>query len=47
MFQMDLDDEMTDVFFSKLLELEREVRRNLSKKTAEDEHYQQHLNEIQ
>ncbi|XP_014851036.1 PREDICTED: 3-keto-steroid reductase-like [Poecilia mexicana] len=45
--RMDLDDEMTEVFFSKLLELEREVRRNLSKKTADSEHYQQYLNEIQ
>lgn len=45
--RMDLDDEMTDVFFSKLLELEREVRRNLSRKTADDEHHQQYLNEIQ
>uniref|UniRef100_A0A3P9NEK1 3-keto-steroid reductase/17-beta-hydroxysteroid dehydrogenase 7 n=1 Tax=Poecilia reticulata TaxID=8081 RepID=A0A3P9NEK1_POERE len=45
--RMDLDDEMTEVFFSKLLELEKEVRRNLSKKTADSEHYQQYLNEIQ
>ncbi|XP_043989109.1 3-keto-steroid reductase/17-beta-hydroxysteroid dehydrogenase 7-like [Gambusia affinis] len=45
--RMDLDDEMTEVFFSKLLELERDVRRNLSKKTADSEHYQQYLNEIQ
>ncbi|XP_054889257.1 3-keto-steroid reductase/17-beta-hydroxysteroid dehydrogenase 7-like [Poeciliopsis prolifica] len=45
--RMDLDDEMTEVFFSKLLELEREVRRNLSKKTADSKHYQQYLNEIQ
>uniref|UniRef100_A0A3B5LZW4 3-keto-steroid reductase/17-beta-hydroxysteroid dehydrogenase 7 n=1 Tax=Xiphophorus couchianus TaxID=32473 RepID=A0A3B5LZW4_9TELE len=45
--RMDLDDEMTEVFFSKLLELEREVRRNLSKKTTDSEHYQQYLNEIQ
>ncbi|KAM4727826.1 3-keto-steroid reductase/17-beta-hydroxysteroid dehydrogenase 7-like [Anableps anableps] len=45
--RMDLDDEMTEVFFSKLLELETAVRRNLSKKTADGEHYQQYLNEIQ
>ncbi|XP_005814986.1 3-keto-steroid reductase [Xiphophorus maculatus] len=45
--RMDLDDDMTEVFFSKLLELEREVRRNLSKKTADSEHYQQYLTEIQ
>ncbi|MEQ2250996.1 hypothetical protein ILYODFUR_006543 [Ilyodon furcidens] len=41
---MDLDDEMTEVFFSKLLELERAVRRNLSEKTADSEHYQQYIN---
>ncbi|MED6279766.1 hypothetical protein CHARACLAT_004011 [Characodon lateralis] len=44
---MDLDDEMTEVFFSKLLELERAVRRNLSEKTADSEHYQQYISEIQ
>ncbi|MEQ2178070.1 hypothetical protein GOODEAATRI_010136, partial [Goodea atripinnis] len=47
LFQMDLDDEMTEVFFSKLLELERAVRRNLSEKTADSEHYQQYISEIQ
>ncbi|KAM4557689.1 3-keto-steroid reductase/17-beta-hydroxysteroid dehydrogenase 7-like [Fundulus diaphanus] len=45
--RMDLDDEMTEVFFSKLLELERAVRKNLREKTADGEHYQQYLNEIQ
>ncbi|XP_012716511.2 3-keto-steroid reductase/17-beta-hydroxysteroid dehydrogenase 7 isoform X1 [Fundulus heteroclitus] len=45
--RMDLDDEMTEVFFSKLLELERAVRRNLREKSADGEHYQQYLNEIQ
>ncbi|XP_038151032.1 3-keto-steroid reductase/17-beta-hydroxysteroid dehydrogenase 7-like [Cyprinodon tularosa] len=45
--RMDLDDEMTEVFYSKLVELEKAVRRQQRERTADSKHYQQYLNEIQ
>ncbi|CAB1417332.1 unnamed protein product [Pleuronectes platessa] len=34
--QMDIDDDMSEVLYSKLLELEKEVRRKLSERNADD-----------
>lgn len=33
-FQMDIDEEMSEVLYSKLLELEKVVRRKLSERNA-------------
>lgn len=44
---MDIDDEMSEVFFSKLLELEKTVRRKLSERRADNEAYQQYLNNVE
>ncbi|KAM6918272.1 3-keto-steroid reductase/17-beta-hydroxysteroid dehydrogenase 7-like [Xenentodon cancila] len=45
--QMDVDDEMSEVFFSKLLELEKAVRRKLRERHADDEVYQKYVSEIE
>lgn len=37
MFQMDIDDEMSEVLYSKLLELEEEVRRKQKEENAGSE----------
>ncbi len=36
-FQMDIDEGMSQVLYSKLLELEKEVRRKLSERNADKE----------
>ncbi|XP_051808870.1 3-keto-steroid reductase/17-beta-hydroxysteroid dehydrogenase 7-like isoform X3 [Acanthochromis polyacanthus] len=46
-FQMDIDGEMSEVLFSKLLELETVVRRKLSERNAEDKAHQQYLRDIE
>lgn len=35
-FQMDVDDEMSEALYSELLELEKVVRRKLSERNADD-----------
>ncbi|XP_022068712.1 3-keto-steroid reductase/17-beta-hydroxysteroid dehydrogenase 7-like isoform X2 [Acanthochromis polyacanthus] len=45
--QMDIDGEMSEVLFSKLLELETVVRRKLSERNAEDKAHQQYLRDIE
>ncbi|XP_069575547.1 3-keto-steroid reductase/17-beta-hydroxysteroid dehydrogenase 7-like [Brachyistius frenatus] len=45
--QMDIDDERSEVLFSKLLELEKVVRRKLSKKDADNEAHRQYLGKIE
>ncbi|XP_061588906.1 3-keto-steroid reductase/17-beta-hydroxysteroid dehydrogenase 7-like [Cololabis saira] len=45
--QMDIDDEMSEVFFSKLLQLEKAVRRKLSERNADDKAYQKYVYEIE
>ncbi|XP_078791168.1 3-keto-steroid reductase/17-beta-hydroxysteroid dehydrogenase 7-like isoform X2 [Oryzias latipes] len=45
--QMDIDDEMSEVFYSKLLELEKTTRRKLKERNADNEAYQQYLNNIE
>ncbi|CAG5897010.1 unnamed protein product [Menidia menidia] len=44
--QMDIDDELCEVFYSKLLELETEVRRKLSKSDADNEAYQRYISHV-
>lgn len=44
---MDVDDGMSDVVYSKLLELEKEVRRKLIKRNADKEAHGQYLSEIE
>ncbi|KAK2822098.1 hypothetical protein Q5P01_022163 [Channa striata] len=44
---MDVDDEMSEVFYEKLLEVEKVVRRQLSDKNADNQAHQQYLNEIE
>lgn len=44
---MDIDDEMSEVFYSKLLELEKTTRRKLKERNADNEAYQQYLNNIE
>ncbi|XP_040911388.1 3-keto-steroid reductase/17-beta-hydroxysteroid dehydrogenase 7-like [Toxotes jaculatrix] len=45
--QMDIDDEMSEVLYSKLLELEKVVRRKLSERNADNKAHQQYLSEIE
>ncbi|XP_008286968.1 3-keto-steroid reductase-like [Stegastes partitus] len=45
--QMDIDGEMSEVLFSKLLELEKAVRRKLSERNAEDKAHRQYVSEIE
>lgn len=44
---MDIDGETADVLFSKLLELEKGVRRKLCERNADNEAHQRYLNEIE
>lgn len=46
-FQMDIDNNLSEVLYGKLLELEKEVRRQLSEKSAENDAHQQILHEIE
>lgn len=46
-FQMDIDDEMSEVLYNKLLELEKVVRRKLSEKIADNKAHQQYLHETE
>uniref|UniRef100_A0AAQ5YWX5 3-keto-steroid reductase/17-beta-hydroxysteroid dehydrogenase 7 n=1 Tax=Amphiprion ocellaris TaxID=80972 RepID=A0AAQ5YWX5_AMPOC len=45
--QMDIDGEMSEVLFSKLLELEKVVRRKLNERNSEDKAHQQYLRDIE
>lgn len=44
---MDIDDEMSDALFLKLLELEKVVRRNLSERNADNDAENKHHGQIQ
>ncbi|XP_039999504.1 3-keto-steroid reductase/17-beta-hydroxysteroid dehydrogenase 7-like isoform X1 [Xiphias gladius] len=45
--QMDIDEEMSEVLYSELLELEKVVRRKLSERNAGNKAHQQYLSEIE
>lgn len=45
--QMDIDGETADVLFSKLLELEKGVRRKLCERNADNEAHQRYISEIE
>lgn len=44
---MDIDEGMSEVFYSKLLELEKAVRRKLSEENAKKEAHKKYLNDIE
>lgn len=44
---MDIDEGMSEVLYSKLLELEKVVRRKLSERNADKEAHGQYLSEIE
>lgn len=44
---MDIDEEMSEVLYKKLLELEKVVRRKLSEENADNKAYQQYLHETE
>ncbi|XP_017275709.1 3-keto-steroid reductase/17-beta-hydroxysteroid dehydrogenase 7 [Kryptolebias marmoratus] len=45
--QMDIDDEISETFYSKLLELEKAIRRKVSERNAENKAYQRYLGEVE
>lgn len=44
---MDIDEEMSEALYKKLLKLETVVRRKLSEENADNKAYQQYLNETE